>query len=61
MKSEELYQRIESAFKEQKFNHNGVWDKITYASKMLMCQRMVESGTWMKLPEAVLCFEETEA
>ena len=61
MKSQELYEMIESASKEQKFNLNGVWNKISYATKMLMCERMVESGTWMRLPEAVLCFEETEA
>lgn len=58
MKSEILYEKIESAFQEEKFNLNGVWDKITYSAKMLMCERMVESNTWMNLPEAVICFEE---
>lgn len=58
MKSEELYEMIEVAHKEQKFNLNGVWDRINYATKMLLCDRMVESGTWMQLPEAVICFEE---
>lgn len=58
MKSEVLYEMIESASKEQKFNLNGVWNKISYTAKMLMCDQMVASGTWMKLPEAVICFEE---
>ena len=58
MKSEVLYEMLESAHKEKRFNLNGVWDRITYASKMLMCDQMVQSGTWMQLPEAVICFEE---
>lgn len=58
MKAEVLYDSLESACKEGTFNLNGVWDKITYSAKMLLCDRMVESGTWMNLPEAVICFEE---
>ena len=58
MKSETLYERMELAFKEQGFNINGIWGKMNYTTKMLLCQRMIESGTWMQLPEAVICFEE---
>lgn len=58
MKSETLYLKIEIAFKEQGFNLNGVWDKMNYTAKMLICDRMIESDKWMKLPESVLCSEE---
>lgn len=58
MKSETLYIKIELAFKEQGFNLNGIWNKINYTAKMLMCDRMVESGKWMELPEEVIYSED---
>lgn len=58
MKSETLYIKIELAFKEQGFNLNGIWDKINYTAKMLLCDRMVESGKWMELPEEVFCSDQ---
>ena len=57
MKSEALYLRIEIAFKEQGFNLNEVWNKMNYTAKMLMCDRMIESGKWMELPESVIYSE----
>lgn len=57
MKSETLYIKIELAFKEQGFNLNGIWDRINYTAKMLMCDQMVKSGTWMELPEEVIYSE----
>lgn len=58
MKSEALYLRIEIAFREQNFNLHGIWNKINYTSKMLLCDRMVESGKWMELPESVIYSKE---
>lgn len=58
MKSENLYLKIEIAFKEQGFNLNGIWSKINYTAKMLMCDQMVETGKWMELPEEVISNKE---
>lgn len=54
MTVEKLYNAFESAFRKNDFNINGVWDQMTYSSKMLMCERMVESGSWKNLPEFVM-------
>lgn len=58
MKSEVLYIKIELAFREQGFNLNGIWNKINYTAKMLMCDQMISSGTWMELPEEVIYSNE---
>ena len=58
MKSEELYITIESAFRDQGFNFNGIWNKINYTAKVLLCDRMIESGSWRELPESIFCLEE---
>lgn len=54
MTVEKLYQAFESAFKKNDFNINGVWDQMTYVSKMLMCEAMIKSGEWKDLPDFVL-------
>lgn len=58
MKSEALYIRIELASKEQGFNLKGIWNKINYTAKVLLCDRMIQDGSWKELPESVLCLEE---
>lgn len=58
MKSEELYIRLELALRERGFNPHGVWDKINYTAKMLMCDRMVANGSWMELPDEVIYSED---
>lgn len=52
---EKLYDAIDAEVKANGFKPNNNWgDKITYASKLLMCEQMVQSGEWKKLPESVL-------
>lgn len=52
--AEKLYDAFETAFKKNDFNINGIWDQMTYSSKMLMCKRLIESGEWKSLPVFVL-------
>lgn len=58
MKSENLYLKIEIAFKERGFRLNENWDKINYTAKMLMCDQLIASGKWMELPEDVIYAED---
>lgn len=54
MTTDKLYIAIESAFANDRFNLNGVWDRISYTAKILMCDRMIKSESWRNLPDTVL-------
>lgn len=54
MTTKRLYNTLEFLFRNENFNLNGVWDKTNYSAKMLLCERLVESERWRKLPDNVL-------
>lgn len=58
MNTQSLYDLIETAFNEEGFNLNGVWNRMTYTSKMLLCQRMIDNGSWESLPASVIWLKE---
>ena len=61
MKVEVLYRAIDLASRKNGINLNGVWDKVPYATKILMCTQLVDSGNWVNLPTTILEYTEQYA
>ena len=52
--AELLYRAIEL----HRFEPIDVWNRLSYAAKMLYCERATESGSWKKLPEYIIEYVE---
>jgi hypothetical protein len=58
MKAQLLYDALN--LHRNDFKPTEVWDKLTYASQMLYCERSIASGSWKDMPALIVEYVETK-